>query len=277
MDPVLESTTETKVTRDPPSLPEGEGALPSFWAVPEALKTILVVEDNAIFRRFLKDILVSCGFTVYEAASGDEGLRLALAKKPWLVVTDITMPGLDGLELCRSIRSHSPICHTPVVFLSGWDDYQRREQGLDAGASDFLSKRLPVREFLIRIRLILEKHSDTAVRQQERPGIEGRIDAMGATGLLQMCHIGRLTGLCHIRSGSRAVVVRFREGEVVGAERLGLQGIDVIHDLISWTSGRFEFIRTAEMPGEPIGDSFEALMLEGARIQDEKSRAGEGS
>jgi DNA-binding response OmpR family regulator len=260
------------VIRDPTSLAEEEGPLPDFKGVPDALKTVLVVEDNALFRRFLKEILVRCGFNVLEAASGDEGLRLALTKKPHLIVTDIIMPGLDGFELCRSVRGYASIRHTPIVFLSGWDEYDQRNQGLEAGASDFLSKRVPVRELLLRIRLILARFEENGREGPDRPGMEGRLDSVGPSGLLQMCHIGRLTGICRIRSGSQVAEIRFRDGEIVGAWRPGFLGAHVVHDLVSWTSGRFEFTRMEHVDGDPLGDSFEALILEGCRLLDEKRR-----
>jgi len=78
---------------------------------------------------------------VLTAAEGGEGLRLALEHRPWLILTDVRMPGVDGVELCRRVRAHSLIRHTPVVFLSGWDDYKERYRGLEAGGDDFLSKR----------------------------------------------------------------------------------------------------------------------------------------
>ena len=87
----------------------------SFESLPEAFRTVLVVDDNEMLRQYLKDVL-SRGFGVYEAASGDEALRLALQSRPWLILTDVTMPGLDGLEQCRSIRRHSQDLGTFVVL-----------------------------------------------------------------------------------------------------------------------------------------------------------------
>jgi DNA-binding response OmpR family regulator len=268
----LDPSREEIVVHDPASLPEGETWSLDFSSLPDLLKTVLLVDDNALFRKFLGNVLLRCGFTVYEAASGDEGLRIALAKKPWLIVTDLNMPGLDGFELCRSVRSHSLIRHTPLIFLSGWDDYEQRDRGLEAGADEFLSKHTSVRELLIRIQLILKRYSEMGNARRGRPGIEGRIEAVGATGLLQMCHLGRLTGICAIRSGTQLAEIRFRSGEIVGAERQGIKGADVVYDLLSWNSGQFEFTRTDEMLGEALAESFESLLLEGCRLLDEKNR-----
>jgi DNA-binding response OmpR family regulator len=268
----LDPSREHIVVHDPTSLPRDGFKLPDFSGLPDILKTVLVVDDNRLFRAFVKDVLTRLGFTVHEAASGDEGLRLALAKRPWLILSDLSMPGLDGFELCRSVRSHALIRHTPIIFLSGWDDYETRDRGLEAGADEFVSKGTPLREVLIRIQLTLQRYSDMGRGGRGRPGMEGRIEAVGVPGVLQICHLGRLTGICSIRSGTQVTEVSFRDGEIVGAERQGLNGVAVVHDLLSWTSGRFEFTATAEMAGEPLGESFEAVLLEGCRLLDERRR-----
>ena len=106
---------------DPPELPASRSALPSFDDIPEVLRQVLIVDDNAVFRGFLRGLLEGQGFTVYEASHGAAGLTLALEKRPWLILTDILMPGDDGFEFCRKVRSHSLIRQTPLLFLSGWE------------------------------------------------------------------------------------------------------------------------------------------------------------
>jgi DNA-binding response OmpR family regulator len=269
----LDPTREEIVVLDPERLPEDARALPKL-DLPDVLKTVLIVDDNAFFRVFLGEVLRAQGFTVYEAESGDEGLRLALARRPWLILTDLNMPGLDGFELCRSVRSHTLIRHTPLIFLSGWDDYQERVRGLEAGADEYLSKQTPVRELLIRIQLILKRYANVGVVTQGRPGMEGRLEVIGPSGLLQVCHLGRLSGVCFVRSGSLALEVRFRAGEIVGAERQGLKGEAAIFDFLSWTQGHFEFVTADPGRGAPLSESFEQLLLEGCHLLDEKRRAG---
>ena len=125
------------------------------------------------------------------------------------------MPGVDGIEFCRRVRSHSLIRHTPLIFLSGWDDYKDRYRGLEAGADEYLSKETPVRELMIRIQLVLKRYSDIGGRGFKGPGMEGRLEIIGMPGLLQMCGLGRLTGVLSVGAGGRPAVVRFRDGEVV--------------------------------------------------------------
>jgi DNA-binding response OmpR family regulator len=270
----LDLDREEIVSHDPPKLPGDPASVPSFEALPEVFRTVLVVDDNEVFRQYLKEVLSRRGFTVYEAGSGDEALRLALQSRPWLILTDVTMPGLDGLELCRSIRRHSLIRHTPLIFLSGWDDYKDRYRGLEAGADEYLSKDTPIRELLIRIQIVLKRYSDLGARSFRGPGMEGRLEVIGASGLLQMCHLSRLSGVLTVGSGSRAAEVRFKEGEIVAAQAAVRSGEDALLELIGWPEGHFSFAAGDPGPGAPLG-TFNQVLLDACRRLDEARRNGE--
>jgi DNA-binding response OmpR family regulator len=267
----LDLDREEIVSHDPPRLPGDPASVAGFEALPEVFRTVLVVDDNEMFRQYLKEVLSRRGFTVYEAGSGDEALRLALQSRPWLILTDVTMPGLDGIELCRSIRRHSLIRHTPLIFLSGWDDYKDRYRGLEAGADEYLSKDTPIRELLIRIQIVLKRYSDLGARSFRGPGMEGRLEVIGVSGLLQMCHLGSLTGVLTMGSGSRAAEVRFREGEIVAAQSGVRSGQDALLELLGWPEGHFSFAAGDPGPGLPLG-SFDKVLLDACRRLDESRR-----
>lgn len=267
----LDLDREEIVSHDPPKLRGDPASVSTFESLPEVFRTVLVVDDNELFRQYLKEVLSRRGFTVYEAASGDEALRLALQSRPWLILTDVTMPGLDGLELCRSIRRHSLIRHTPLIFLSGWDDYKDRYRGLEAGADEYLSKDTPIRELLIRIQIVLKRYSDLGERSFRGPGMEGRLEVIGVSGLLQMCHLSRLTGVLTVGSGPMAAEVRFKEGEVVAAQAGVRSGEDALLELLGWTEGHFSFAAGDPGPGAPLG-AFDQVLLELCRRLDESRR-----
>src|SRR5207244_1515835 len=100
----IDAEHEDIVSHDPPRLP-GHGPDLSFEALPEVVRDVLVVDDNKAFRKFLSGLLERQGFTVHEAADGEDGLRLALERRPWLILTDVRMPAMDGFEFCRRVRS----------------------------------------------------------------------------------------------------------------------------------------------------------------------------
>jgi len=246
--------------------------LPSFEGLPESVRAALVVDDNAFFRRFLREILQAQGFTVHEAKDGGAALELALERRPWLILTDVDMPVMDGLELCRRVRRHSLIRHTPLVFLSGWDDFKNRCQGLEAGGDEYLSKHTPVRELLMRIRLVMRRYEDMGGRARSGPGLSGALDLVGVPGLLQMCHAGRLTGVLNVQSDPGVANIQFRQGEIVGAQLGEVSGEDAIFELLYWNRGTFEFQPGDPGAGVPLGERFDQLLLEGCRRLDERAR-----
>jgi DNA-binding response OmpR family regulator len=256
---------------DPPDLPGTAARLPTFDAFPEAFRNVLVVDDNSFFRRFLRDLLQGQGFTVHEAADGEEGLRVALDRRPWLILTDVRMPGTDGFEFCKNVRHHSLIRQTPLLFLSGWDEYKQRYHGLKLGADDFLSKETSVRELLIRIQLVMKRYA--GLEEPEGAGMEGQIEVLGVPGALQVCHLSRLSGVLTAEdAGGRVATVRFRDGEIVGAECDGLEGEYGVYAFLAWERGNFRFRSGDPGPGEVVGGKFDALLLDGCRRLDEANR-----
>jgi DNA-binding response OmpR family regulator len=269
LDPRYEDVTSGAAS--PPSV---GGALPAFDEVPEPLRVALLVDDNALFRRFLRDILTDRGFRVLEAADGDEGLRLALERRPGVIVVDARMPGLDGFEVCRRLRQHTLTAHTPVLFLSGWDDHVARATGLQAGADDYLSKETGVRELLGRVRLLMQRYLSPASESPGLPTMAGEVELVGAPNLLQMCHLTRLTGTLRVRRGDEHAEVAFRRGDVVAARTGDVAGMEAVFALLAWERGAFRFTTEEPPAGTPLGENFDQLLLEGARRLDESRRRG---
>lgn len=250
---------------------EADEHLPDFEDLPAALRTALLVDDDAPFRRSLRSIFEARGFVVHEAGDGEQGLAAALEHRPWLILTDVDMPGVDGLELCRRVRLHSLIRHTPLVFVSGWDGYRERYRGLQVGADEFVSKLSPVRELLIRVQLILRRYAEMG-RGAGLAALAGEIEVVGAPGVLQMCHLGRLTGTLGVDGQGGRFEARFRRGEIVAAQLAEMQGTEAVWAFLGWSVGRFAFRAGQPSSGQPLGESFDQILLEGCRRLDEASR-----
>jgi DNA-binding response OmpR family regulator len=265
----------------PPRSPMGEapalGANLPFESLPRALRKALLVDPDAAYRRFLKNALSVHGFTVYEAATSAEALRIATARRPWLILTEVNLPDQNGFELCRCVRAHSLLAHTPLAFLSDWDDYEKRYYGIKLGADDYFTKPIPARELLIRLQLILKRYSDIRTRTRNGSGLEGGIELIGAPGVLQMCHISQLTGVFTARVAGRMAQIRFRDGEIISAHCDGLQGADAIYAFIGWSKGQFAFLPGSPGEGTRLGESFDQLLLEGCRQLDESRRDPAGA
>lgn len=268
LDTVLPALSPSDQT--PPGLADLQA--PGFEALPRGLRTALVVDPDEDQRKLIGGLLQSHGFSVYEAASGEEGVRLCLARRPWMIVTEVNLPELDGFELCRRIRSHTLTRHTPIIFHSAWDDYRERYLGLQLGADDYLSKGLGPREILIRIQLVLKRYADVGTRTRHGAGLEGELKLIGSTGLLQMCHLSRFSGSCTVRKTNRKTLIRFRDGEILSAESGKLEGAEAIFELLAWVEGRFEFLPGDPGEGGPLPEAFDFLLLEGCRRLDEERR-----
>ncbi|HEY3342368.1 MAG TPA: response regulator [Anaerolineae bacterium] len=136
--------------------------------------TILVIEDEPQIRRFLRATLTSHGYKMVEAATAQEGLAQATSRLPDLVILDLGLPDMDGVEVARRLREWST---APIVVLSVRDRENDKIAALDAGADDYLTKPFGVGELLARIRVAM-RH--TAQISQE-PG-----DPIFKTGDLQV-------------------------------------------------------------------------------------------
>ncbi len=121
------------------------------------MSKILVVDDDITLRAALSRYLVNRQYTVDDAGSGEEGLEKFRASMPDLVVSDIIMPGMDGLEFCRQLRSAPDGKLVPFIFLSSRGDIEDRIQGHSMGADDYLIKPFEPRELLAKIEGQLER------------------------------------------------------------------------------------------------------------------------
>lgn len=120
--------------------------------------TVLVIEDEQPIRRFLKPSLQSQGFKVIEADRGEEGLALASSHNPDIVLLDLGLPDMDGLEVVKRLREWTDL---PVIILTARGKEKDKIAGLDAGADDYLTKPFDVGELLARMRVAL-RHSRRA-------------------------------------------------------------------------------------------------------------------
>ena len=122
--------------------------------------TILIVEDNADTARLVRLYLGRDGHKVLAAADGLEGLRLARESRPDLVVLDLMLPGLDGIEVCRALRKESEV---PIVILTARVEEEDHLAGLDIGADDYVTKPFSPRELAARVRAVLRRTASDAL------------------------------------------------------------------------------------------------------------------
>ncbi len=134
---------------------------------------ILAVDDDVVTMRLLHHHLALDGHTVVEAANGAQGLAIALKTRPQMIVTDLTMPEMDGLELCRALRSSSVCKEAYVLVVTGHDEEARVVEAFEAGADEFVTKPFNLNILLARVRagqrlIELREHIETDKQELNR-------------------------------------------------------------------------------------------------------------
>ena len=119
--------------------------------------SVLVIDDNADIRSYVRGLLHT-DYTVIEAADGSEGIRKAMKYVPDLIISDVMMPGIDGIECCRRLKSELQTCHIPVILLTACSLDEQRIQGYDGGTDSYISKPFSSQLLLARVRNLIDSH-----------------------------------------------------------------------------------------------------------------------
>ncbi len=122
-------------------------------------KTILVIDDEPKIVEICRDYLTAAGFGVITASDGPEGLAAARRERPDLIVLDLMLPGMDGLDVCRALRREGS---TPIIMLTARVEESDKLVGLELGADDYLTKPFSPRELVARVRTVLRRASGPA-------------------------------------------------------------------------------------------------------------------
>ncbi|MFM8372080.1 MAG: response regulator transcription factor, partial [Bacteroidota bacterium] len=121
------------------------------------LKKILIVDDEPDILEFLKYNLKREGYDVVTAPDGKQALAVAAAEKPDLIILDIMMPEMDGVEACNRLRSMKEFQHTPIAFLTARDEDFSQIAALDSGGDDYITKPIKPRVLISRIQALLRR------------------------------------------------------------------------------------------------------------------------
>ncbi|MBN9387417.1 MAG: response regulator transcription factor [Chloroflexi bacterium] len=132
---------------------------------------ILVIDDETNISDLAKMYLSKEGFDVITADDGYEGLRMFRTRKPTLIVLDLMLPGVDGLEICRQVRRESGI---PIIMLTARGDDIDRIVGLEIGADDYLTKPFNPRELVARVKAVLRRYNPNSTLDNEKVAAQDR-------------------------------------------------------------------------------------------------------
>lgn len=128
---------------------------------------ILVVDDEAAIRELVKFNLQKAGYEIMESMDGLEALQQAKADKPDLVVLDLMLPGLDGIEVCRQLKSQKDTSGIPIIMLTAKNEEIDKIIGLEMGADDYLTKPFSPRELVARVKAVLRRSHKPSAQEGE--------------------------------------------------------------------------------------------------------------
>ena len=197
------------------STPELSVSTPLDEAASEGRAVVLVADDNAEVRAYIRRHLEGC-YTVREAADGLEALALARESTPDLVVSDVMMPGLDGIDLVRSLRRDADLMLVPVVMVTARASSESRLESLREGVDDYLVKPFDAQELLVRVENLLGRRRQLLEHAQESPrGLEiSEIEATPADRLF----LERVRSVIEERLGDSEMTVATL-AELMGCDR----------------------------------------------------------
>ncbi|HTY10228.1 MAG TPA: response regulator transcription factor [Bacteroidota bacterium] len=145
------------------------------------MKTILIIEDDTALQQVLSDALTEERFSVLSATDGEKGFRMAESESISLIVLDLILPGKNGKDICRDLRSKG--VQTPILMLTNKKRETDKVLGLEIGADDYMTKPFSLREFIARIKALLRRQSgiQSAVREVRFGDVHADFERQEAT------------------------------------------------------------------------------------------------
>ncbi len=249
-----------------------------------ASKKILLVDSDARSVRVLEVSLKKAGFDVSATGTVEEALKISEQFLPDLVITETNLPDQRGAVLCRTLRARPDLSAVGLLFLSEDASADAKIEAINVGADVFLAKPVLVKDIVVQIRSILEKHESDEIARRERPGnLSGTLANMGVVDVLQIMEAGFKSGIVHVSSdrtrsggyvaeGQERGTIFFRDGQVIDARLGKLRGVDAVYRMLLWDDGVFEIEFKMISRDNVVRCTIQAILLEGMRQVDEWTR-----
>jgi DNA-binding response OmpR family regulator len=234
---------------------------------------ILIVDDNPSVLKLLNISLSKAGYEVVEAENGEEAFAAANKELPDLIISDIMMPQMDGLELCWMIRENSKVPVVPFIFLTSFDDPETEVKGFRAGADKYLNKPIERKDLLDRVGELLNRKSKLNDISNKK-GFAGDLKDLSIVELVQMLNLNKKSGALNISASGTEGKIYLKDGQLHAAECEDLKGEDAIYKLVEQVNGKFNFEINDVSIERNINGSTMNVIMEACRIMDEKNLKG---
>jgi DNA-binding response OmpR family regulator len=234
-------------------------------------KKILIVDDNPNVLKLLNISLSKAGYDIVEAENGELAYELANKEQPDIIVSDIMMPQMDGIELCWMIRENSKVPLVPFIFLTSFDDSEMEIRGFRAGADDYLNKPIDRKELLKRVEELLDRKDklksieDTT---ESKKAFSGDLKDLSIVELVQMLNLNKKSGVLKIEGAEKGEIY-LKNGDLYAAKTETKSGEDAIYELVTYSEGLFDFVVSDQEVDKNINNSTMNVIMEACRIMDE--------
>ena len=239
-------------------------------------KKILIVDDNPNVLKLLNISLSKAGYEIVEAENGEVAFEVANKEIPDLIISDIMMPQMDGIELCWMIRENSKVPLVPFIFLTSFDDSEMEIRGFRAGADEYLNKPIDRKELLERVSELLDRTQKLKTiedKTESKKSFAGELKDLSIVELVQMLNLNKKSGVLKIE-GQGSGEIYLQGGNLIGAKIADKEGEEAIYELVTFEDGTFNFEVSDEDFPANIKTGTMNVIMEACRIMDEK-RSGE--
>jgi DNA-binding response OmpR family regulator len=234
---------------------------------------VLVVDDDNTYREKSAQAMRDAGFEVMTASNGFEGLSAALKHQPSLILSDVTMPGMDGWQLLRMVRARPTLRRTPVVFLTDLQNDEQRLRGYALGVDDYVAKPFTSVELIARVERVIERAqvADEGVSN----GMRGDLSKVPISSLLAFAEMERRTAVVQLAREGEKATLHLKDGAVMRIELdsdyAHLKGLERFFHILEWERGRFELSSMDVTAEDQLGLPTSFALLEHARRKDESA------
>ncbi len=232
-------------------------------------KKILVADDEMHIVHVVAIKFRNNDYEVVTAENGEEAFATANKELPDLIISDIMMPQMDGLELCWMIRENSKVPVVPFIFLTSFDDPETEVKGFRAGADKYLNKPIERKDLLKSVEELLSRKTKLNDMGSENKGFAGDLKDLSIVELVQMLNLNKKSGALNITAGETGKVY-LKDGQLHAAECGDLVGEDAIYKLVEQVEGKFNFEINDVSIDRNINSSTMNVIMEACRIMDEK-------
>jgi CheY-like chemotaxis protein len=233
---------------------------------------ILVVDDNPTILHLICQSLEKCG-EVITATDGADALMKTIESKPDLIISDYTMPVMDGRALFDKLRARKETQNIPFVFLASQKEIDERLRMVLEGVEDYFVKPFFSRDLLQQARRITARLLQQRMEKQGGgAGIKGKLTEISLIDWMQTLEQGRKTCALTLRRESEECTIYFSDGQVNHAVSGELKGDPAVFKVLAWMDGDWEVDFQKNSPERTTTMSTQGLMMEGLRIMDEANR-----